>query len=71
MEPLQKTRSTNNLMTPGEAAAMLGVTVGTLQVGRATRRYQLPFVKSGRKVMYRVEAIQAFINSRTVCPVEM
>jgi excisionase family DNA binding protein len=61
----------NNLMSPDEAAAMLGVTVGTLQVWRSTRRYPLPFVKSGRKVMYRIEALQAFIESRTISPMEV
>jgi len=71
MEAIQKTRTTSNLLTPAEAAAMLGVTVGTLQVWRCTRRYPLPFVKVGRKPMYRQEAIQAFIDSRTVSPVEV
>ena len=71
MELIKNTRTTNTLLTPSEAAAILGVSVGTLQVWRCTKRYPLPFVKIGRKAMYQVEAVQAFIESRTVCPVEV
>lgn len=61
----------NHLLTPAEAGAILGVTVGTLQIWRTTRRYPLPYVKSGRLVRYRIEDVQAFIESRTVSPVEV
>lgn len=71
MELLQKTRAASNLLTPTEAAAILGVSVGTLQVWRCTKRYPLPFVKIGRKAMYQPEAIQAFIERRTVTPAEV
>lgn len=71
MELIQKTRTTSNLLPPEEAAAMLGVTVGTLQVWRTTRRYPLKYVKSGRLVRYRLEDVQAFIESRTVSPAEV
>lgn len=66
MEIIQKVRSTNNLLTPSEVSAILGVTVGSLQIWRTTRRYPLPYVKSGRLVRYRPEDVQAFIDSRTV-----
>lgn len=58
------------LLTPEEAAPLVGVTVGTLQVWRTTRRYPLKYVKSGRCVRYRLEDIQAFIESRIVTPAE-
>ena len=67
MEIIQKVRVTINLLTPAEAGAILGVTVGTLQIWRTTRRYPLPYVKSGRLVRYKAEDVQAFIDSRTVC----
>lgn len=60
----------NNLISPEEAAAMLGVTVGTLQVWRSTNRYPLKYVKAGRLVRYRLEDIQLFIESRLVSPAE-
>lgn len=55
----------NDLITPDNAAKILGLSVGTLTVWRSTGRYKLPFVKVGRRCMYRPEDIQAFIESRT------
>lgn len=66
MELIQKTRATSRLLTPAEASEILGVTVGTLQIWRTTRRYPLSYVKSGRLVRYRAEDIQSFIDSRTI-----
>lgn len=57
---------THNLLTPDEAADLLGVTVGTLSVWRCTARYPLPYVKVGRCVRYRREDIGAFIEANTV-----
>lgn len=54
------------LLTEDQAAELLGVKPTTLQVWRSTKRYPLPYVKSGRLVRYRASAIEAFINSRTV-----
>ena len=61
--------SPSSLLTPEQAASILGVTAGTLNVWRATRRYPLPYVKIGRKVMYRAQDIEDFAQSRTVSPV--
>ncbi len=52
------------LLTKEEVSSILGVSVGTLAVWRATKRYNLPYVKSGRLVRYRAEDVQAFIASR-------
>lgn len=54
------------LLTPQETAAILGVTVGTLQIWRTTRRYPLNYIKSGRLIRYRAEDIQVFIDSRRI-----
>lgn len=53
-----------NLLTPTEVADHLGVTVGTLSVWRCNGRYDLPYVKIGRRVMYRLEDVSSFIESR-------
>lgn len=42
------------LLTEQQAAEVLGVKPGTLQVWRCTRRYGLPFVKVGRLVRYPI-----------------
>ncbi len=57
------------LLTPEEAAGILGVTAGTLNVWRATRRYNLAYIKIGRKVMYSAKDLAEFAKSRTVSPV--
>jgi predicted DNA-binding transcriptional regulator AlpA len=56
----------DELLDEKEAAAILDVNVGTLQVWRCTRRYKLAYVKVGRNIRYRRSAITAFIESRTV-----
>lgn len=52
----------NNLLTPTQTARTLGVAIGTLAVWRCTARYPLPFVKIGRRVMYKASDVDAFIN---------
>jgi excisionase family DNA binding protein len=52
------------LLTPIETSAMLGVSVETLNVWRATNRYRLPYVKVGRLVRYRLDDLTTFIESR-------
>ncbi len=54
-----------DLLTTEEAAKQLGVTAGTLQIWRCTRRYPLKFVKIGRKVRYRPADLEDFLQART------
>lgn len=54
----------SKLMTSNDVSKILGVSIGTLAVWRTTKRYNLPYVKSGRLVRYREEDVQNFINSR-------
>jgi excisionase family DNA binding protein len=55
----------DRLLTDDEAAKILGVTPGTLQVWRSTGRYQLPFVKVGRNVRYVKSNLFNWILERT------
>lgn len=55
----------HDLIDPAPAAELLGVTEGTLSVWRSTGRYNLPFVKIGRKVRYSRTALQTWLESRT------
>ena len=50
------------LLSRKEAAHLLGVKVTTLEVWASTRRYNLPFVKVGRLVKYRLSDLQAFVE---------
>lgn len=56
----------DRLVDEAEAAQILGCRKQTLGVWRSTGRYDLPFVKIGRNVRYRVSDLLAFIDSRTV-----
>jgi len=59
--------STNNqLRNEAEAAQILDLKPGTLQVWRSTKRYPLPYIKVGRLVRYRQSDLEAFLNGRTV-----
>ncbi len=55
-----------DLLSPTEAATLLGVAPGTLEVWRCTRRYPLKYAKIGRLVRYKRADLLAFIESRTV-----
>ena len=62
---IQAVSTHSRLIAPRVASEILGVTIETLAVWRSTGRYDLPYVKVGRKVMYRLEDIQSFIEQRT------
>jgi hypothetical protein len=57
--------SISDLLSPQEAAAKLRTTCGTLAVWRCTRRKPLRFVRVGRKIFYKAEDIQLFIELQT------
>ena len=56
---------TKKLVGEKEAAEILGVTPGTLQVWRSTGRYAIPFIKVGRLVKYRPDVLEIWLESRT------
>ena len=55
----------STLLTTEEAAARLRLATGTLHIWRHYRRSTLPFVKVGRKVFYKAEDVQAYLEKRT------
>lgn len=57
------------LLTSGQVSEILGVTPHTLAVWRSTGRYDLPYVKSGRLVRYRLADLEGFIARRTTTPI--
>ncbi len=50
-----------------QAAEALGVRATTLAVWRSTGRYDLPYIKIGRLVRYRVNDLAEFLARRTSC----
>jgi hypothetical protein len=56
----------DKLLNTAETAAYLRIKEGTLDVWRCTKRYDLPYVKIGRRVYYRLGDIQKFVESRVM-----
>jgi hypothetical protein len=54
-----------NLIPRPEAAAYLSVKPQTLAVWATTGRYDLPFIKIGRKVFYDLEDLEQFMRNNT------
>ena len=54
------------LLSNSEAATVLGISDGTLEVWRSTKRYVIPYIKVGRLVKYRRSALDQFLEQRTV-----
>jgi hypothetical protein len=53
-----------------EAAKFLHKSPGTLTVWRSTRRYNLPYHKSGGAVLYDLDDLIAFLEANRVEPAE-
>lgn len=51
----------SELLSRREAAAYLGVAEQTLAVWKCTKRYDLPYVKIGKLVKYRLADLDEFI----------
>jgi len=62
----ESTFADDRLLSPERVSRILGVTPATLAVWRSTGRYPLKFVRVGRKIMYRRQAVDEFIDSRTM-----
>lgn len=62
----EQTLTPLNLLTPFDVAMLLGVTEGTLEVWRCTKRYPLNYIKIGGRVRYRLEDVDAFVEARVV-----
>lgn len=57
---------TSPVISRKEAAAYLGIAPGTLEVWASTKRYNLPFIKVGKRAMYRVRDLDQFLENNTV-----
>jgi excisionase family DNA binding protein len=55
-----------DLLTRKQAADILGVSKGTLDIWACHGRYKLPYLRVGRKAMYRRADLDAWLESRRV-----
>jgi excisionase family DNA binding protein len=60
----------SGLLTRAQAAEYLGVKEQTLACWLTNKRYNLPVIKVGRLVKYRLTDLEKFLESRTVGTVE-
>jgi len=60
------TAKNSELLSTHQASLYIGVSPGTLEVWRCTKRYQIPFIKVGRLVRYRKSELDNFLDHRTV-----
>ena len=56
---------TEVLLNPREASIYLGVKRDTLAVWRVNRRYDLPYIKVGRLIKYRLSDLDNWLRDRT------
>lgn len=59
-----------DFISNAEAAAMVGVTPGTLAVWRCTKKVRVPHFRIGRKVVYSRAALAKWLATRMVDAVE-
>jgi hypothetical protein len=62
MSAIDPTKS--KFLNTNQAAAHIGVEPQTLSLWRATGRHVIKFYKIGRKVAYRIEDLDAWLESR-------
>lgn len=58
--------TSESLLTDLQAAQILNIKPQTLAVWRCTGRHDLPFVRCGRAIRYRLSDLEAWVNARTV-----
>ena len=54
----------DTLLSPEQAADALGLKPSTLSIWRSVGRYNLPYIKAGRMVRYRVGDVLAWLDRR-------
>lgn len=54
------------LLDTEDAARYIGVSAHTLEVWRCTKRYDVPYIKVGRLVKYRVYDLINWLNAQTI-----
>ena len=54
--------STTKLLSRAEAAKFLGLAEQTLAVWASEKRYPLPFMRIGRRVLYKLSDLEKFIE---------
>ena len=65
-----RNRNLAQLLTPAEVAAMLGIKEQTLTAWRCRGSQELEYIRVGRCIRYRPEAIEDYLRRQTVGAVQ-
>ena len=65
-----RTRNLEQLLIPAEVAEMLGIKEQTLTAWRCRGSQELEYIKIGRNVRYRPEALEDYLRRQTVGAVQ-
>lgn len=63
---MQSDSQEKRYLSTRECAAAFGLSKGLLDMDRCTRKYGVPFIKVGKKVLYDRKDIEAFLAARKV-----
>ena len=63
MKSIMSHAQTEMLLSRKDAAEYLGLKESTLAIWKCTKRYDLPYVKIGRKIKYRLSDLQNFVEN--------
>ena len=61
-----RNRHLAHLLTPAEVAAMLGIKEQTLTAWRCRGSQELEYIRVGRCIRYRAEAVEDYLRRQTV-----
>ncbi|MEF8759194.1 MAG: helix-turn-helix domain-containing protein [Candidatus Accumulibacter sp. UW25] len=63
---MQKDAVSSKLLSRSEAAPYLGVKPQTLAAWASSKRYNLPYIKCGSRVLYRISDLDTFLMANTI-----
>ena len=61
----------NSMLTTKEAAEFLGIRPSTLNVWRSTGTVNVPYIRVGTAIRYRLSDLEEYVSKRRVMPTDM
>jgi excisionase family DNA binding protein len=61
----------NSMLTTKEAAEFLGIRPSTLNVWRSSGTVNVPYIRVGTAIRYRLSDLEEYVSKRRVMPTEM
>ena len=61
----------NSMLTTKEAAEFLGIRPSTLNVWRSTGTVNVPYIRVGTAIRYRLSDLEEYVSKRRVMPTDV